>query len=50
MIKSAIVTLKERNGSSRQGIKKYVQGNFDIKAANFDALFNELHRPIFKSL
>ncbi|KAG7662919.1 uncharacterized protein J8A68_003545 [[Candida] subhashii] len=40
MIKSAIVTLKERNGSSRQAIKKYVQANNDLKAANFDALFN----------
>ncbi|KAK6453708.1 linker histone H1 and H5 family-domain-containing protein [Scheffersomyces xylosifermentans] len=47
MIKSALVTLKERNGSSyvltennRQALKKYVQSNNDIKAANFDALFN----------
>ncbi|CAH2354642.1 hypothetical protein CLIB1423_18S00408 [[Candida] railenensis] len=40
MIKTAIVTLKERNGSSRQALKKYVQSNYDIKAANFDSLFN----------
>lgn len=40
MIKSAIATLKERNGSSRQALKKYVQSNYDIKAANFDSLFN----------
>ncbi|CCG25111.1 Hho1 histone H1 [Candida orthopsilosis Co 90-125] len=40
MIKEAISNLKERNGSSRQALKKYVQSNNDIKAANFDSLFN----------
>ncbi|KAG7191455.1 uncharacterized protein KQ657_003131 [Scheffersomyces spartinae] len=40
MIKSALVTLKERNGSSRQSLKKYVQSNYDIKSKNFDSLFN----------
>ncbi|RLV89681.1 hypothetical protein JA1_005054 [Spathaspora sp. JA1] len=40
MIKSAVVALKERNGSSRQALKKYVQSNNDIKTGNFDALFN----------
>ncbi|KAI5958765.1 hypothetical protein CANMA_004182 [Candida margitis] len=40
MIKEAISTLKERNGSSRQALKKYVQSNNDIKGNNFDSLFN----------
>lgn len=43
MIKDAIVNLKERNGSSRQKIKKYVQNNNRIAIANqstFDAQFN----------
>lgn len=41
MIKEAILQLKERNGSSRQAIKKYVQSNFKgIKATNFDTQFN----------
>ncbi|KAI5793741.1 histone H1 [Peziza echinospora] len=39
MIADAISTLKERNGSSRQAIKKYIQSNFkDLK--NFDTQFN----------
>merc|ERR1712000_806007 len=43
MITDAIVTLKERNGSSRQSLKKYVkQNNPSITATDnmFDALFN----------
>ncbi|KAM9901728.1 hypothetical protein OXX69_008603 [Metschnikowia pulcherrima] len=40
MIKSAVTSLKERNGSSRQAVKKYVQSNFDVKAGSFDSLFN----------
>ncbi|KAK6202353.1 linker histone H1 and H5 family-domain-containing protein [Scheffersomyces amazonensis] len=40
MINSAIIALKERTGSSRQAIKKYVQSNYNIKAGNFDSLFN----------
>ncbi|KAK6461509.1 linker histone H1 and H5 family-domain-containing protein [Scheffersomyces coipomensis] len=40
LISSAIIALKERTGSSRQAIKKYVQSNNNIKAANFDSLFN----------
>lgn len=39
MIADAISTLKERKGSSRQAIKKYIQSNFkDLK--NFDTQFN----------
>ncbi|KAK9475325.1 linker histone H1 and H5 family-domain-containing protein [Dipodascopsis tothii] len=40
MIVEAIVTLKERNGSSRQALKKYIQSNYKIKAANFETQFN----------
>ena len=42
MITDAITTLKERNGSSRSAIKKYVQANNkDIATgAQFDSLFN----------
>jgi len=44
MIKDAILNLKERNGSSRQSIKKYVQANNQISVASqaaFDAQFNK---------
>ncbi|KAK9462880.1 winged helix-turn-helix transcription repressor DNA-binding protein [Lipomyces oligophaga] len=40
MIKEAILTLKERNGSSRQALKKYIQNNFKVKAAIFETQFN----------
>ncbi|KAI9839398.1 MAG: hypothetical protein M1838_004335 [Thelocarpon superellum] len=43
MIKDAIVQLKDRNGSSRQAIKKYVQANNKINAVSpavFDSQFN----------
>ncbi|KAK2854403.1 hypothetical protein FQN49_005127 [Arthroderma sp. PD_2] len=43
MIKDAIVNLKERNGSSRQALKKYVQNNNTLNItsqAAFDAQFN----------
>ncbi|CAK1365930.1 Histone H1 [Cercospora beticola] len=38
MIKEAIVSLKERNGSSRQAIKKYVQANNNLTGVS-DAVF-----------
>ncbi|KAE8148534.1 linker histone H1 and H5 family-domain-containing protein [Aspergillus avenaceus] len=44
MIKDAIVNLKERNGSSRQSIKKYVLANNKIAPAStnaFDSQFNK---------
>ncbi|OOF98549.1 hypothetical protein ASPCADRAFT_204294 [Aspergillus carbonarius ITEM 5010] len=44
MIKDAILNLKERNGSSRQSIKKYVQANNKIASAStnaFDSQFNK---------
>jgi len=41
MIRDAILSLKERNGSSRQAIKKYVlNNNKGIKTSNFSAQFN----------
>ncbi|KAI9799205.1 MAG: hypothetical protein M1825_004848 [Sarcosagium campestre] len=43
MIKDAILQLKERNGSSRQAIKKYVQANNSISVTSpnvFDHQFN----------
>ncbi|GMM34264.1 histone H1 [Saccharomycopsis crataegensis] len=40
MIKEAITVLKERNGSSRQALKKYLQANYKMTASNFDAQFN----------
>ncbi|KAI5959931.1 uncharacterized protein KGF55_005163 [Candida pseudojiufengensis] len=43
MITEAIITLKERNGSSRQSLKKYVQSNNDVKA-NFESNFNSALR------
>merc|ERR1711939_96501 len=44
MIKEAILNLKERNGSSRQAIKKYVKANNNITVTSetqFDSLFNK---------
>ncbi|KAK2753863.1 hypothetical protein FQN55_000227 [Onygenales sp. PD_40] len=43
MITDAIINLKERNGSSRQALKKYVQNNNRINVTSqsvFDAQFN----------
>jgi len=45
MIKEAILQLKERNGSSRQAIKKYLSSNFKgIKESHFDNQFNQALR------
>lgn len=47
MIKEAILTLKERNGSSRQGLKKYILANNKSTAATpaiFDSQFNKALR------
>jgi len=47
MIKDAILALKERNGSSRQAVKKYIQANNTISAASpavFDQQFNKALR------
>ncbi|KAF9888451.1 hypothetical protein FE257_008729 [Aspergillus nanangensis] len=44
MIKDAILNLKERNGSSRQSIKKYVMANNKVSSASqaaFDVQFNK---------
>jgi histone H1/5 len=43
MITDAIVALKDRNGSSRQSLKKYVKANNNITVTEkmFDSLFNK---------
>ncbi|ODA79093.1 hypothetical protein RJ55_04684 [Drechmeria coniospora] len=44
MITDAIVNLKDRNGSSRQSLKKYVKANNQLNVASdkmFDSLFNK---------
>lgn len=43
MITDAIVALKDRNGSSRQSLKKYVRANNTITVTDnmFDSLFNK---------
>ncbi|KAI7881461.1 hypothetical protein K492DRAFT_206820 [Lichtheimia hyalospora FSU 10163] len=41
MIKAAIIELKERKGSSRQALKKYLLANYDLTAnSHFDSQFN----------
>lgn len=46
MITQAIVTLKDRNGSSRQSLKKFVKANNNLSVtdAMFDSLFNKALR------
>ncbi|KAK1715490.1 uncharacterized protein BDZ83DRAFT_635667 [Colletotrichum acutatum] len=47
MITDAIVALKDRNGSSRQSLKKYVKANNQINTVSdnmFDSLFNKALR------
>ncbi|KAI5289083.1 hypothetical protein KEM55_008906 [Ascosphaera atra] len=47
MIKDAIINLKERNGSSRQAIKKYIHASGKIPVstqAAFDSQFNRALR------
>ncbi|AEO68044.1 d58f6466-010c-4001-b06e-ed52963c43a4 [Thermothielavioides terrestris] len=43
MITDAIIALKDRNGSSRQSLKKYVRANhaINVSDAMFDSLFNK---------
>mgnify|MGYP003367373915 CR=1 FL=1 len=51
MIKNGILNLKDRNGSSRQALKKYIQNNYKITASNFDSLFNAaLRRGVEKEI
>ncbi|KAL8344999.1 hypothetical protein RB601_005165 [Gaeumannomyces tritici] len=46
MITDAIINLKDRNGSSRQSLKKYVKANnkLEVTDAMFDSLFNKALR------
>jgi len=46
MIKEAIVNLKERNGSSRQAIKKYIQANNTLGATTEAAFNSHLARAL----
>ena len=43
MIRQAIVDLKDRNGSSRQALKKYIQAN-NTTSGQFDSQFNRALR------
>lgn len=40
MIREAILSLKERTGSSRQAIKKYITANHNIDETRFNGQFN----------
>merc|ERR1712029_1061296 len=46
MIKEAILALKERNGSSRQAIKKYVHANNKLDGISDKAFTTQLNRAI----
>lgn len=42
MIKEAILALKDRNGSSRPALKKYIKANYKgVDTDRFDSLFNQ---------
>ena len=40
MIKAAVVALKDRSGSSRQAIKKFIHANYKALGTNSDAQIN----------
>lgn len=44
MISKAVVTLKDRNGSSRQGIKKWILSNHTNLSEKFDSMLNQAIR------
>lgn len=46
MVKEAIVNLKERNGSSRQAIKKYIQANNNLGTTSDAAFANHLSKAL----
>ncbi|EDN03405.1 predicted protein [Histoplasma mississippiense (nom. inval.)] len=46
MIKDAIINLKERNGSSRQALKKYVQANNNINITSQSAFDTQFNRAV----
>ncbi|GAB7365858.1 hypothetical protein MBLNU230_g7189t1 [Neophaeotheca triangularis] len=48
MIKEAIINLKERNGSSRQAIKKYVQANNDLSASTENQFTSQFNKALQK--
>ncbi|KAF1946624.1 hypothetical protein EJ02DRAFT_450356 [Clathrospora elynae] len=46
MVKDAIINLKERNGSSRQAIQKYIQANNTLGSLSETAFRNHVNRAI----
>jgi len=48
MIKIAIVNLKDRKGSSRQAIKKYIQANNDLGATTDAAFTSHVNRALIQ--
>jgi len=46
MVKEAIVNLKERNGSSRQAIKKYIQANNNLGTTTEAAFTNHISKAL----
>jgi len=46
MVKEAIINLKERNGSSRQAIKKYIQANNNLEGTTEAMFTSHLNRAI----
>jgi len=46
MAKAAILSLKERNGSSRQAIKKYIQANNNLGATTSAQFNNHLNKAL----
>ena len=48
MIKEAVVALKERNGSSRQALKKYVLANNNLSGVSDAAFTTQFNRALQK--
>ncbi|KAH0239015.1 hypothetical protein KCV00_g10412, partial [Aureobasidium melanogenum] len=48
MIKEAIINLKDRQGSSRQALKKYVQANNNLSSVTEAAFTNQFNRALAK--
>ncbi|KAE9988207.1 hypothetical protein EG328_000163 [Venturia inaequalis] len=46
MVKEAIVNLKERNGSSRQAIKKYIQANNNLGSTSDASFTNHISKAL----
>jgi len=46
MVLKALLTLKERNGSSVPAIKKYISTNFKVRSQHMDAALEPQHCPL----